>query len=141
MPTPIEALVLSLDQEIRFPSARVALVSDKGARDESSIVGTRDGYLCLARSLLQFVLAADEGLADQTARGVHMEALNGNQDVWSDVIAQRFYVLPSFHETAIVGTYLCKDHKAVIEQMKSLLGGHCHDWEADPQFAEPDKAH
>jgi hypothetical protein len=36
-------------------------IADDGCPDESSLFGTRDGYLNLALALLKFVVAAEEG--------------------------------------------------------------------------------
>jgi hypothetical protein len=60
----VEAIRL-IQQQITVRRAR-CVIADDGCPDESSLLGTRDGYLNLALALLAFVADADEGKCWQT---------------------------------------------------------------------------
>ena len=60
MNTKLSDIIAMLDAEIIQTCAKVAIVADQGNIDESSLVGTRDGYLRLARQIIAFVRAAEE---------------------------------------------------------------------------------
>ncbi len=56
----LEAIIAQLEAMTGDKSAQMFVVVDAGF-DESGLVGTRDAYLRLAKSLLKFVVSAQQG--------------------------------------------------------------------------------
>src|SRR3954465_5917963 len=93
----LEAIRL-IEQQVAVKRAR-CVIADEGCPDESSLLGTRDGYLNLALAILRFVAEVDVG---------------GCRDpdthyAWDDRIKSALYKLPT-HSTWLVGAYLFRDH-------------------------------
>src|SRR5262245_16680311 len=96
--SPLLEAILLIEQQITVKRA-CCVSADEGYRDESSLLGTRDGYLNLALAMLRFVAEADAG---------------GCRDVvadcaWDDRIKAALYQLPT-HSAWLVGAYLFRNH-------------------------------
>ena len=111
---------------VQRPDACCAIVDDTGP-DESSILGTRDGYLNLAYRLLEFVYRSDSGEI-RAEEGV----------TWDDEIKSALYQLPVMDAVWIVGCYLYPDHASLMQHIESLLGNQLESpLSNDPDFHEP----
>ena len=114
-----------ISDSIRHPEACCALV-DEGYPDETSIMGTRDGYLNLAYRLLEFVHEAESGNTE-IEEGVP----------WHDGIKQALFQLPDC-STWIVGCYLHPDHTSLLRHIEFILGDRLHHpLSNDPDFRDP----
>ena len=114
-----------IEKQLKVREARCA-IADEGFPPESSIFGTRDGYLNVAMALLRFVDSSDGGKC-WTQEG----------HAWDDGIKDTLYQLPTL-SAWLVGAYLFKSHielmaaltKVVDPQIESPLAN-------DPQFQDP----
>lgn len=130
--TRLEQALVLLDQEIRYPGSRAAIIGDRGAVDESSFVATRDGFLSLARALVRLVADFDKHRADQPDSGAE-----GPDCYWSAAVVDSLHCFPSFHEPSIVGAYVANTHGDFLAKSRELLGDTCTGWEADPELSDP----
>lgn len=105
-----------IEQQLQVLQAR-CVIADEGWPDESSLLGTRDGYLNLALALLRFVAEADAGGCRETVAGC----------AWDDRIKDALYQLPT-NSAWLVGAYLFKDHAEFMTHLSRLV---------DPQIEYP----
>jgi hypothetical protein len=101
---------------------------------ESSLMGTKDGYLNFALALLQFV--AD---GSQPTEPTEIERLNDEPAYWSDNFKNALNQLPGGH-AYIVGSYLFDDHQSFLRALEkevdpTLSNG--AELRNDPAFREP----
>ena len=101
---PLPEIIKAVREIVDKPNARCVILSSDGAF-ESSLVGTRDGYLNLALALLQLVAAGDS----QSTESTEIDRLNDEHAYWSDNLKKTFNQLPGSH-AYIVGSYLFDDH-------------------------------
>ncbi len=80
----LEDAIQAVARQVASPRARCLIVNE-GAPDESSLMGTRDGYLNLALAILRFVADADAGRCETDGQG----------HVWDDRIKSVMYQSPS----------------------------------------------
>ena len=115
-----------IDDEIVVKKAR-CVIADEGNPDESTLLGTRDGYLNLAIAVLRFVAAVDAG---------------GCRDInpayaWDDRIKAAMYQLPT-HAACIVGTCLFQNHAEFLAGLRQFVDSQIGlPLLNDPQFHEP----
>jgi hypothetical protein len=124
----------ALQEMVQKPKACCAILSTGGFFDESSLMGTKDGYLNLAIALLQMVAACEK----QTAEPTEIDRLEDQRAYWSDALKQVHHQLPGNH-TYIVGCYLFDDHQAFLAALQkevdpTLDGG--AKLRNDPSFKE-----
>lgn len=104
------------------------VIVDEGFPDESSLLGTRDGYLNLILALLRFVADADKGGCRDVAADC----------AWDDRLKGAMYQLPT-QSAWLVGAYLFQSH---AEFMKSLCKFVDPQIDSpllnDPQFRDPE---
>jgi hypothetical protein len=106
-----------LTEAIRLIESQVAIrkarcvIADEGFPDESSLLGTRDGYLNMVLALLTFVAESDAAGSD-----------------WDEGIKDTLYQLPTRNGTFIVGAYLFKSHGDFMASLSSMV---------DPQIGYP----
>ena len=128
----IEEAVAIIQNHITVKKACFAIVSDGGNTDESSLMSTRDGFLNLALSILEFVAAVDRGAIE----------MDDKHAFWSDTIKSTMYQLPVHGETFLVGKYLFQDHASFLHAMNAFLKEVLPDGyklENDPNFDDPSK--
>ena len=105
---------------VEKPNARCVILSSDGLF-ESSLMGTKDGYLNFALALLQFV--AD---GSQPTEPTEIERLNDEPAYWSDNFKNALNQLPGGH-AYIVGSYLFDDHQSFLRPRKRG-GPHPQQW-------------
>lgn len=88
MPDLTEAIHL-IEKQVAVIKAR-CVIADEGFPDESSMFGTRDGYLNLALALLRFVATSDAG-GYSVKEGGQWDS--GGQ--WDDGVKATLYQLPT----------------------------------------------
>lgn len=112
--------------EGQITSARArCVIADDGFPPESSLMGTRDGYLRLAKVLLQFVADADDGRAT-TDDGYAVD----------DRIKGVMHSLPLM-SAWIVSCSLFKSHDEFITELRRIVDPRIdYPLTNDPQFAE-----
>jgi hypothetical protein len=121
----VEAIRL-LDQEVALKRAR-CVIADEGYPDESSLLGTRDGYLNLVLALLRFVAEADNGGCQDTEEGC----------AWDDRLKATLYQLPT-HSAWLVGASLFKSHAEFMAALSRLVDPQIeYPLLNDPQFQDP----
>jgi hypothetical protein len=121
----VEAIRL-IEQEVAVKRARCVIV-DEGCPDESSLLGTRDGYLNLALSLLRFVAEADAGGCRDVDAGC----------AWDDRIKAALYHLPT-HSAWLVGAYLLRNHVEFMASVSRFVDSQTESALLnDPQFRDP----
>lgn len=98
-----------IERQARTPQAR-CVIADEGAPDESSLLGTRDGYLNLALMLLRFVADADAG-----------RCAAGEGYAWDDRVKSALYQLPT-SGAWLVGAYLFDNHDEFITTLAKMVG-------------------
>lgn len=99
-----------LDQQVAIKQAR-CVIADEGWPGESSLLGTRDGYLNLALALLRFVADSDMGcfwIADQS-------------HAWDDGVKAALYQLPTQSAAWLVGMYLFRSHAEFMADLSRLV--------------------
>src|SRR4051812_26510665 len=89
-----------IEQEVAVKRA-CCVIADEGFPDESSLLGTRDGYLNLVLALLRFVAEADAGGCRDVVDGC----------AWDDRLKEAMYQVPTRSAAWLVGAYLFKDHE------------------------------
>ena len=125
MPGILDAIRL-IEKEVAVKRAR-CVIADEGCPDESSLLGTRDGYLNLALALLRFVADADAGGCNEADEG----------GVWDDRVKTALYQLPT-HSAWPVGAYLFPDHAAFMASLSRLVDPQIgYPLLNDPQFRDP----
>jgi hypothetical protein len=115
------------------PKARCAIDSSDGFF-ESSLMGTKDGYLNAAIALLQIV-AASEAQPDET---VVIERIADEHAVWSDNLHKAFHELPGNHPF-IVGCYLFDNYESYLASLERAVNPSLADGAMlrnDPEFRE-----
>jgi hypothetical protein len=117
---------LLIERQVATPGAKFA-VAHEGTPDESSLVGTRDGLLNLALTLVRFAAAADAGEGWE----------NDHSYAWDDDVKRIMHQLPSAGSVWLVGTYLFRDHKTLISELKRWSPEVSASLDADPAFREP----
>ena len=133
----LKDIVEALSGATERPDSRIAIVSDKGAHDESSLVGTRDAYLHLARELVAFVARADELAARGIVTSPEDDYVSEDGAYWTNAVRRALHSFPSSHECGVVGAYLSGSHEEALSLIKRLLPDEVGGWEADPDFGEP----
>jgi hypothetical protein len=114
-----------IDQEVAVKRARCA-IADEGCPEESSLLGTRDGYLNLALALLRFVADADAGECWVAGEG----------HAWDDRVKAALYQLPT-HSAWLVGAHLFKGHAEFLAALSRLVDPQIeYPLLNDPQFRE-----
>ena len=123
-----------LEEAIRLIEHQVAVkraccvIVDEGCPDESSLLGTRDGYLNLALALLRFVADVDAGGCRDGDAGY----------AWDDSIKTALYQLPT-HSAWLVGAYLFPNHAEFMESLSQLVDPQIErPLFNDPQFRDPE---
>lgn len=124
-------IILRLDEAIRTPDAKVALISEHV--DETSMLATREGYLRLARDLVALVQAADEGTIDEGRIG------KDKHGQWDDDVKYAFYHFACFDQTGIIGAYILPNHSSLLAAMARFFGPRWATWMHDPQFDPPEQ--
>jgi len=114
--TRLQEAIRMIQQEVAVRQAR-CVIADEGLPDESSLLGTRDGYLNLALAILGFVADADAG----GCRG------EGQDYAWDDRVKGTMYQLPTL-SAWLVGAYVFRDHKEFMAELSRLV---------DPQIGYP----
>src|SRR3954470_13011753 len=94
----LETAISLIERQVMVRRAR-CVIADEGFPDESSLLGTRDGYLNMALALLKFIADADAGVCRKTEQGYS----------WDDRVKAALYQLPT-QSAWLVGAYLFKDH-------------------------------
>jgi hypothetical protein len=105
-----------IEQEVAVRQAR-CVIADDGCPDESSLLGTRDGYLNLGLALLRFVADADAGGCGVADKGY----------AWDDRVKGALYQLPT-HSAWLTGTQLIHGHAEFMAALSRLI---------DPQIGYP----
>ncbi len=119
----IDEAISLIEAEITKRGASCIIYSDTGP-DESTMGGTRDGYLNVIRILLKLIADFDD---------------RGHSELWDDQIKRNMLGLPSFNETWVVGTQVFRDHSALIESLKEAYSNQpmiIQSIENDPDFKE-----
>lgn len=117
-----------IEHKVAFKGARCA-IADEGCPDESSLLGTRDGYLNLALALLQFVADAEAGYSHVEEEG----------HAWDDRLKSVLYQLPT-HSAWLVGAHLFKSHTEFMAALSRLVDPQIgYPLLNDPQFQDPGK--
>jgi hypothetical protein len=115
-----------IEQEVAVKQARCA-IADDGCPDESSLLGTRDGYLNLALRLLRFVAEADAGGCREVVAGC----------AWDDGLKAALYQLPT-RSAWLVGAYLFRDHAEFMASLSQLVDPQIeYPLLNDPEFRDP----
>jgi hypothetical protein len=123
----IEAAIDLIEREIAVKRA-CCVIFDEGCPDESSLMGTRDGYLNLALTLLKLVVDSDRGGCRDVAPDC----------AWDDRIKDVMYQLPT-HSAWLVGAYLFQSHAEFMETLsKSVDSQLKFPLLNDPQFRDPE---
>ncbi len=120
------------------PASCVAIVSDRGCSDESTMLGTRDSFLHLAHELVSFVARSDAA----RLRGSTEDDDAGEYDperceFSSGSIRRALYEFPSLRECTIVSALLVEGHDQLLARIREFLPCEVQGWEGDPQFDEP----
>jgi hypothetical protein len=126
--TRLHQAIRLIEQEVAVRRARCVIADEgPGTRDESSLLGTRDGYLNLALALLGFV-------ADAEAGGCRGE---GQDYAWDDRVKGAMYQLPTL-SAWLVGAYLFRDHTELMAELSRLVDPQIgHPLLNDPDFRDP----
>ncbi len=123
----LEDAIRIIEQQVAVDRA-CCMIVDEGFADESSLMGTRDGYLNLALSLLRFVAEADVG-------GCRNEE---DDCAWDDRVTQVMYDLPNWG-TWIVGAYLFRNHLEFMTKLRQWVDPQIgYPLTNDPQFQDPE---
>lgn len=127
-------IIQALQAIVEKPRSRCTILSNDGLF-ESSLMGTRDGYLNLAIVFLQMVAACNRQPAGQT----EVERLEDDRAYWSDAIKLVTNELQGSH-AYIVGCYLFDNHQALLaaleKEVDPTLDGDAK-LKNDPSFKEP----
>lgn len=116
-----------LKLQIRNPRSRCLMPSSGGYVGESSLMGTRDAYLQLIVSLLEFVGDADEGRA---------EFDQDTQAHWDDRFKTAMLQLPN-SDAWLCGAYLFKNEQDLMRTLRNFTewdGTTSQSIDNDPDF-------
>ena len=123
----LEEAIKAIACQVGSPQAH-CIIAHEGTPDESSLMGTCDGYLNLALVLLRFVADAAAGRHEVCPEGY----------IWDDGIKNTMYQLPDFNFTWIVGCYLFDCHAGYMEQLSRTVDPQLkYPLLNDPQFIDP----
>jgi hypothetical protein len=111
------AAISLIEQQVTTKQARCVIV-DEGFPDESSLYGTRDGYLNLTLALLRFLAESDAGNSEVEDDG----------QVWGNQVTRVLYKLPTRSAAWLVGTHLFKSHDDFVAALSAIV---------DPQIGAP----
>jgi hypothetical protein len=115
-----------IEEQVIVERARCA-IADNGFPGESSLLGTRDGYLNLVLALLRFVADVDAGDSSIPEGGF----------AWDDRVKAALYQLPT-HSAWLVGAYLFKDHVEFMAALNRIVDPQIgYPLLNDPQFQSP----
>jgi hypothetical protein len=117
----LEQVLGELNALIAQPSSRAVILSDTGPQ-ESMLIGTRDAYLRLAATLVEFVRRADNP-ASWAESDIDEEAVMGMRCIASNEIKRAF---DDRGQTWVMASYLAEDEAALEEAV-----GDCVSHEAD----------
>ena len=124
----VEAIRL-IEQEVAVKGAR-CVITDEGCPDESSVLGTRDGFLNLSLALLRFIADADIGGCWVAEEGY----------AWDDRVKAALYQLPT-HSVWLVGAQLFKGHAEFMAELSRDVDPQIeYPLLNDPQFQDPSNA-
>jgi hypothetical protein len=122
-----------VEREVAVRNAR-CVIADEGCPDESSLLGTRDGYLNLALALLEFVAEVDAG----GCREVEEDRAWEVGCAWDDRIKAALYRLPT-GSGWLVGAYLFRDHAEFMAALSRFVDPQTeYPLLNDPQFRDPE---
>jgi hypothetical protein len=127
-------IIKAVREIVEKPNARCVILSSDGVF-ESSLMGTRDGYLNLALALLQIVAAGD----GQSTEPTEIDRLNDENAYWSDDLKNALNQLPGSH-AYIVGSYLFDDHQSFLAALEKEVDPTLRNGAKlrnDPAFKEP----
>jgi len=128
-------IITSLQRIVEKPKSRCAILGSDGVLDESSLMGTRDGYLHLAITLLQLVAACD----GQPTELTDIERLEEERAYWGDSIKNAIHNLPGTH-LYIIGCFLFDSHQAFLAALEKEVDPTLSDGARlrnDPSFKDP----
>lgn len=129
MNTQLDAAIELLALEVVASAAKCVIV-DEGFPSESSLFGTRDGYINLAISLLRFVSKAD--VDDPSVSGI-----DAGCKAFGDDIKRVMYQLPT-DSAWIVGLHMFDSHRALVSGLSRIVDSQItHPLLNDPQFTDP----
>lgn len=103
--TELQEIADRLSEHVRNHRSRCSMPSDGGCVGESSIMGTRDGYLRLIVSLLSFIVDADAG---------RLEIAEETGAYWDDRFKDAMLQLPNT-DAWLVGAYLFKSESQMLK--------------------------
>lgn len=130
MTAQIDSVISLLESEVVVPAACCAIV-DEGFPPESSLFGTRDGYINLAICILRFVSKSDSN--DASVSGVHADCT-----ACDDNIKRVMYSLPT-NSAWIVGTHMFDCHATFMSRLSEHVDPQSEfPLLNDPQFADPE---
>jgi hypothetical protein len=115
------------------PRAACAIVSPDGT-EECQLMGTKDGFLNLAISLLEIVR---DSLSQGNAEGV-AETIPEESAVWSQHISKAIHDIPG-RQPFVTGAILFQNHEAFVSSLEVLvqnLNPAAVSLRNDPQFYE-----
>lgn len=122
----LEEAIHAVARQIGSPRA-CCVIAHEGTPDESTLMGTRDGYLNLALALLRFVADADVGRCEVGECGY----------IWDDRIKAALYQLPN-GAAWLVGSCLFGSHAEYMKELSRWVNPQLeHPLLNDPAFAEP----
>jgi hypothetical protein len=127
-------IIQALQKLIQKPRACCAILSSD-CLDESSLMGTKQGYLNLALALLQIVNTS-EGQSDPP---LETERLSAKNALWSDNLKKSLHQLPGNHPF-IVGCYLFDNHRSFLAALEEVVNPSLPQGvklSNDPAFKEP----
>lgn len=123
----LETALRLIQQHIQFRQARCVIVGDTSPH-ESLLLGTRDGFLNMARVLLEFVIGVEQGKYQE----------EDNTLPYSSDLVSVMYQLPTFDNPFIVGMELLPDHTQLMTALSRLVDLRTRERVLhDPQFEEP----
>ena len=127
----LQRVVTLLREHLDGERATVA-IAHEFSPDESSLYATPAGYVHFACTLLETVLAAQEGRASAEPDGA----------VWDGAIKHACMDLP-VGSTSLVGAYVCPSHDALLAKLQALLASDLPpgtQLSSDPSLSRPSPA-
>ena len=127
-------IIEALQEIVQKPRACCAILSSD-CLDESSLMGTQQGYLNLAIALLQIV----DACGGQSTQLLETNRLHEKHACWSDNLKKALHQLPGSHPF-IVGCYVFDDHKSFVAALEEVVNPSLLDnakLRNDPAFKEP----
>jgi hypothetical protein len=121
----IQDAIRLIEHEVALKRARCVIV-DEGWPGESSLFGTRDGYLNLVLALLRFIADTDNGDNQVPEDGA-----------WDDRLKSALYQLPT-HSAWLVGAHLFKSHTEFMTALSRIVDPQIeYPLLNDPEFQDP----